>query len=215
LSVRPQSFLHKFIYFGVNSRRAPDKNKGCPVKGNLFTILNFLLLFDVSTIREVLGLPVGHIRVEEDDPLCKEVAPFVKPGASRPVVERNLAGHWLPIHREAAKGRAITQKTEELLSPALWQSAVASAQVDLGAKGVPDWLRRPPNRPAPYSDAAFAASATIASPNITTSYTLSERPTFQRKLRVAAMFGEDRAVACRSQELPQKLGNVLRSVRGI
>jgi len=32
---------------------------------------------------------------------------------------------------------------------------------------------------------------------------------------VATMFGEDRLIACRSQELPQKLGNILRAIRGI
>jgi len=32
---------------------------------------------------------------------------------------------------------------------------------------------------------------------------------------VAAMFGEDRLVACRSQELPQKLENILRAIRGV
>jgi len=32
---------------------------------------------------------------------------------------------------------------------------------------------------------------------------------------VAKMFGEDRLIACHSQELPQKLGNILRSIRGI
>lgn len=32
---------------------------------------------------------------------------------------------------------------------------------------------------------------------------------------VAMMFGEDRLIACRSQELPQKLGNILRAIRGI
>jgi len=32
---------------------------------------------------------------------------------------------------------------------------------------------------------------------------------------VATMFGEDRIIACRSQELPQKLGNILRAIRGI
>lgn len=32
---------------------------------------------------------------------------------------------------------------------------------------------------------------------------------------VAEMFGEDRLIACRSEELPQKLGNILRAIRGI
>ncbi|MCL4553353.1 MAG: hypothetical protein M1305_07375, partial [Candidatus Marsarchaeota archaeon] len=32
---------------------------------------------------------------------------------------------------------------------------------------------------------------------------------------VSDMFGKDRTIACRSQELPQKLGNILRAIRGI
>jgi len=32
---------------------------------------------------------------------------------------------------------------------------------------------------------------------------------------VAWMFGEDRTIACRSEELPQKLGNILRAIRGV
>jgi len=32
---------------------------------------------------------------------------------------------------------------------------------------------------------------------------------------VAHMFGHDRLIACRSQELPQKLGSILRAIRGI
>ena len=32
---------------------------------------------------------------------------------------------------------------------------------------------------------------------------------------VATVFGEDSLIACRSQELPQKLGNILRAIRGI
>jgi len=32
---------------------------------------------------------------------------------------------------------------------------------------------------------------------------------------VAEMFGQDRVIACRSDELPQKLGNILRAIRGI
>ena len=32
---------------------------------------------------------------------------------------------------------------------------------------------------------------------------------------VAEMFGQDRVIACGSEELPQKLGNILRAIRGI
>jgi hypothetical protein len=40
-------------------------------------------------------------------------------------------------------------------------------------------------------------------------------PDEQTKSYVIDMFGEDRVIACRSEELPQKLGNILRAIRGI
>jgi hypothetical protein len=40
-------------------------------------------------------------------------------------------------------------------------------------------------------------------------------PDEQTKGYVTEMFGQDRVIACRSQELPQKLGNILRAIRGI
>ena len=40
-------------------------------------------------------------------------------------------------------------------------------------------------------------------------------PDEQTKSYVVDMFGEDRVIACRSQDLPQKLGNILRAIRGV
>jgi hypothetical protein len=40
-------------------------------------------------------------------------------------------------------------------------------------------------------------------------------PDNHTKAYVADMFGQDRIIACRSEELPQKLGNILRAIRGI
>jgi nitric oxide reductase activation protein len=40
-------------------------------------------------------------------------------------------------------------------------------------------------------------------------------PDDQVRSYVVDMFGEDRVIACRSEELPQKLGNILRAIRGI
>jgi hypothetical protein len=40
-------------------------------------------------------------------------------------------------------------------------------------------------------------------------------PDEKTKGYVADMFGQDRVIACRSEELPQKLGNILRAIRGI
>jgi hypothetical protein len=39
-------------------------------------------------------------------------------------------------------------------------------------------------------------------------------PDDRTKSYVANMFGEDSVIACRSEELPQKLGNTLRAVQG-
>ena len=40
-------------------------------------------------------------------------------------------------------------------------------------------------------------------------------PDERTRAYVAEMFGQDRVIACRSEELPQKLGNILRAIRGI
>jgi len=40
-------------------------------------------------------------------------------------------------------------------------------------------------------------------------------PDEETKAYVADMFGQDRIIACRSEELPQKLGNILRAIRGV
>ena len=40
-------------------------------------------------------------------------------------------------------------------------------------------------------------------------------PDERTNVYVAEMFGQDRVIACRSEELPQKLGNILRAIRGI
>jgi hypothetical protein len=40
-------------------------------------------------------------------------------------------------------------------------------------------------------------------------------PDEETKSYVIDMFGEDRVIACRSQDIPQKLGNILRAIRGI
>lgn len=40
-------------------------------------------------------------------------------------------------------------------------------------------------------------------------------PDEQTKGYVTDMFRQDRVIACRSEELPQKLGNILRAIRGI
>jgi hypothetical protein len=40
-------------------------------------------------------------------------------------------------------------------------------------------------------------------------------PEAHTKSYVVDMFGEDRVVACSSEELPHKLGNILRAIRGI
>ena len=105
---------------------------------------------DVHTIREVLGISPGHVHAVEDDPAWKLLSKVVKPQAVRRVVEGNLAGRWLHLHRKTAMGQMIEEEDEAGLSLELRASAVASAQVYLKASHVPAWLQRPPDGPQPY-----------------------------------------------------------------
>ncbi len=105
---------------------------------------------DVHTIREVLGIPAGHVHAVEDDPTWKLLSKMVKPQDVRRVVEGNLVGWWLHLHREAAMGQMTGEEDEAGLPPELRASAVASAQVYLKASHVPAWLQRRPDGPQPY-----------------------------------------------------------------
>ena len=109
---------------------------------------------DIHTIREVLGIPAGHIHAGEDHPLWKEVSNLVRPEAVKRVLEGNLAGHWLQFHREAATGHRIAEETEDLLPVALRRSASISKRVNLAANSISDWLKRPPSGPPPYDSHA-------------------------------------------------------------
>ena len=104
---------------------------------------------DVRAIREVLGIPQGQIHATEDDSAWEDVRPLVKPQAVRHVVEGNLAGWWLHLHRQAAKGQLPDAKEDDytILSAPLRESAVRSARVSLQATRAPDWLRLPPPKP--------------------------------------------------------------------
>jgi hypothetical protein len=103
---------------------------------------------DVSSIREVLGIPEGQIHATEDDPPWKDVSSLVRPQAIRRVVEGNMVGEWLHLHRQAARGQLpkVKQAGYTLLSASLRKSAVKSARVSLQVIKGPDWLRFPPDK---------------------------------------------------------------------
>jgi hypothetical protein len=109
---------------------------------------------DVQTIRGILGIPNGHIKATENDALWKHLAKRFKPQVVKRVVEGNLTGWWIQLHRKSAMGQVIEAEEQELLSSELFQSATASAVVDLTADQVPEWLRQPPLGPPPYHQQA-------------------------------------------------------------
>ena len=106
---------------------------------------------DVRTVRIYLKIPDGHVHASEEDPLWREVSTVVKPESIRSVVEGNLTGEWLRVHREAVRGKA---EPAILLSPELHQSATSSAQVRFDAPLAPQWLQSPPHGPSPYDPPA-------------------------------------------------------------
>jgi hypothetical protein len=106
---------------------------------------------DIEEARRYLGIPNNQVHSIKGDLLWREASKMVKPEAVRSVVEGNLAGDWLFLHRETAMGK--TPKDDELtglLSQPLNNSAVRSARVDLTSPQLPVWLRHPPNGPSPY-----------------------------------------------------------------
>ena len=98
------------------------------------------------------------------------MAELVDAGTLHRAVTGTLAEYWLKIHRRTALGQSVgprpakeypsraTAETE-LLSPEAYQSAQASAGIDLRrseavgtGEDIPDWLQRAPS-PGPYSEA--------------------------------------------------------------
>jgi hypothetical protein len=104
---------------------------------------------DVRAIREALGIPQGQIHATEDDSAWEDVRRLVKPQAVRHVIEGNLTGWWLYLHRQAVKGQLPDAKEDDytILSAPLRESAVRSARVSLQATQDLDWLRLPPHKP--------------------------------------------------------------------
>ena len=106
---------------------------------------------DIDEARQYLGIPDRHIHLIKGDLLWGEVSKKVKPEAIRRVAEGNLAGDWLFLHRETAMGKTPTDdELTGLLSQPMKMSAVRSAGADLTSPQAPEWLRHPPNGPAPY-----------------------------------------------------------------
>lgn len=110
---------------------------------------------DVRTIREALGMPEDHIKLSPGDEFWKEVASRVSLASVRRVVEGNLASAWHFLHNyETTRGVKSDMENGGTLTEAMKQSAIRSAHVLLGAKGVPAWLSKPPSGPAPYDQSA-------------------------------------------------------------
>ena len=98
---------------------------------------------DVRSIREVLRIPLDQIHATEGDAIWKQLEDVVRPGRVRGVVEGHLASLWLNLHRKPAVGQAMDEEGNEMLSAEMRQSAVSSADVDLQAENVPEWLQCP------------------------------------------------------------------------
>jgi hypothetical protein len=103
---------------------------------------------DVDTVRELLYIPRGYIHATPAHPLWKHLQDIMKlhelnSKRMRRIVESNLAGEWLNIHRMTAAGRMAEAGGSELLSPKMRESAMSSAGVDLRTGDVPKWLRHP------------------------------------------------------------------------
>ncbi len=104
---------------------------------------------DIEQIRQYLCIPKSHIHPSSKDSFWKEVSKRLEPegiGDIRMVVEGNLVGEWLYIHRTVAAGNAISDKSPlaGLLSKPMIESAVASAGVKLTLRQAPEWVKRPP-----------------------------------------------------------------------
>ncbi len=106
---------------------------------------------DIEQVRQYLGIPKSHIRPNSRGSFWKEVSKQVKPESIRKVVEGNLVGAWLYIHREVAAGKEVQADSQisGLLTRAMIKSAVRSAGVDLTLPYVPEWARQPPDKPMP------------------------------------------------------------------
>lgn len=98
---------------------------------------------DVRAIREALDIPKGQIHTTEDDPLWKDASALIKPQAVRRVVEGNLVGAWLHLHRLAVWGKLPEEKEGKIniLPASLKKSAVNSARTRLDTARIPEWLR--------------------------------------------------------------------------
>ncbi len=101
---------------------------------------------DAVTIRQVLGIPNGHVNVTEKDPLWQQLKASIKLEEIRRVAEGNLAGWWLHVHMKVASGQKTDGTDKAVLSSDLLESAAASATKDLRSKDIPDWMRQSANK---------------------------------------------------------------------
>jgi len=103
---------------------------------------------DVRIVREALHIPPGHIHTTQEHPLWKHLQVIIRPEELSPervrrIVEGNLVGEWLHIHRRTASGQPMEEENGQMLSTEMRESAIASASVDLRVSEIPEWLRFP------------------------------------------------------------------------
>lgn len=128
-------------FFPRRKRKWYETSEGTRVRLALLS-QNPYVRTDVKVVREILGIPHGHVTATEEHPLWDILESVVRPEGIRRVIEGNLASEWLHIHRMAASALPVEMGEVELLSGEMSESAVACARRDLSTAEAPEWLRR-------------------------------------------------------------------------
>jgi hypothetical protein len=107
---------------------------------------------DVAAIRFSLGIPEEQVKAKKNSPEWEDLKVLVKPSYIRKVLESNLVGAWHFLHCQAAVGQEALLTGQENLPPAMVESAIGSARINLKADNIPGWLQQPLAGPAPYNN---------------------------------------------------------------
>lgn len=128
-------------FFPRRKRKWFETSEGTRVRLAILS-QNPYVLTDVKAVREILGIPHGHVTATEEYPLWDILESIVQPDGIRRIIEGNLASEWIHIHRMAASGLPIEIGEVELLPDEMRESAFACARSDLSTAEAPEWLRR-------------------------------------------------------------------------
>jgi hypothetical protein len=109
------------------------------------------LYSDVEEIRRALGIPDDHIHVKKTSHRSPPLG-HLDPSRLIRLEEGELASRWMWVHRQAHLGLPISMGDDGTLPEEMWESAKANCRVPLDRIDVPEWLRRPPAGPEPYSE---------------------------------------------------------------